>query len=58
MGSRLFGRGWHLGLRWLHSRKRDDEVQFYAFDMLMSDEDDLRQLLRRRVDGIILNDFE
>jgi bifunctional non-homologous end joining protein LigD len=58
MGSRLSGRGWHLGLRWLHSRKLDDEVQFYAFDMLMSDEDDLRQLLRRRVDGIILNDFE
>ena len=54
----------------LHSRKYDDEVQFYAFDMLVSDGDDLRKLplsmrktnlarlLARRVDGIFLSDFE
>ena len=54
----------------LHSRQRDDEVQFYAFDMLVSDGDDLRKLplsmrktnlarlLARRVDGIFLSDFE
>ena len=48
----------------LHSRKHDDEVQFYAFDILVSDGDDLRKLplsmrktnlarlLARRVDGI------
>jgi ATP-dependent DNA ligase len=28
----------------LHSRKRDAEVEFYAFDMLVSDGDDLRKL--------------
>ncbi len=28
----------------LHSRKHDDEVQFYAFDMLVSDGEDLRKL--------------
>ena len=50
----------------LHSRKHDDEVQFYAFDMLVSDGEDLRRLplsirktnlarlLARRVDGIFL----
>ena len=54
----------------LHSRKHDDEVQFYAFDMLVSDGEDLRKLplsmrktnlarlLARRVDGIFLTDFE
>ncbi|MBR1298540.1 RNA ligase family protein [Bradyrhizobium sp. AUGA SZCCT0042] len=54
----------------LHSRKHDEEVQFYAFDILASGGDDLRSLplhqrrsqlekmLRRRVDGIILNDIE
>ena len=54
----------------LHSRKHDAEVEFYAFDMLMSDGDDLRKLplslrktnlarlLARRVDGIFLSDFE
>ena len=26
----------------LHSRRHDDEVQFYAFDILVSDGDDLR----------------
>jgi len=54
----------------LHSRRYDDEVQFYAFDCLVSDGDDLRKLpltmrkanlsrlLARRVDGIFLADFE
>jgi bifunctional non-homologous end joining protein LigD len=54
----------------LHSRKHDAEVQFYAFDMLVSDGDDIRnlsltmrksslsRLLARRVDGIFLSDFE
>jgi hypothetical protein len=28
----------------LHSRRHDDEVQFYAFDMLLSDGEDLRKL--------------
>jgi bifunctional non-homologous end joining protein LigD len=54
----------------LHSRQHDEEVQFYAFDMLVSDGDDIRQLplsmrktslarlLARRVDGIFLSDFE
>ena len=54
----------------LHSRKHDAEVEFYAFDRLVSDGDDLRRLplsmrkaslarlLARRVDGIFLSDFE
>jgi len=54
----------------LHSRRHDDEVQFYAFDILVSDGGDLRKLplsmrktnlarlLARRVDGIFLSDFE
>jgi bifunctional non-homologous end joining protein LigD len=54
----------------LHSRKLNHEVQFYAFDILVSDGEDLRRLplhlrknnlaklLRRRVDGIFLSDFE
>ena len=54
----------------LHSRKHDDEVQFYAFDMLVSEAEDLRKLpltmrktnlarlLARRVVGIFLSDFE
>ena len=54
----------------LHSRRHDDEVQLYAFDMLVSDGDDLRKLplsmrktnlarlLARRVDGIFVSDFE
>ena len=54
----------------LHSRKHNDEVQFYAFDMLVSEGEDLRKLplsmrkaslarlLARRVDGIFLSDFE
>ena len=58
------------GLLRPHSRKHDAEVEFYAFDMLVSDGDDLRklplsmrktnlhQLLARRVDGIHLAPFE
>src|SRR5947208_7231565 len=54
----------------LHSRKHDDEVQFYAFDMLALEGEDLRplplhlrkaklaRLLARRVNGIFLSDFE
>src|SRR6476659_5357785 len=54
----------------LHSRRHDDEVTFYAFDMLVSDGDDVRKLplsmrktnlarrLARRVDGIHLAPFE
>src|SRR6476620_6329321 len=48
----------------LHSRRHDAEVQFYAFDILSSDSEDLRRpplsmrkpilarLLARRIDGI------
>ena len=48
----------------LHSRQHNDEVQFYAFDVLMSDGEDLRKLplsmrkanlarlLARRINGI------
>ena len=54
----------------LHSRQHNDEVQFYAFDVLMSEDDDLRKLplsmrkaslarlLARRINGIFLSDFE
>ncbi|WP_249146636.1 hypothetical protein [Bradyrhizobium sp. AUGA SZCCT0042] len=54
----------------LDSRTHNDEVQFYAFDILVSDGDDLRKpplslrktnltrLLARRIDGIFLSDFE
>ncbi len=54
----------------MHSRRHDDEVQFYAFDILVSDGEDVRKLplsmrktnlarlLARRVDGIFLSDFE
>ena len=54
----------------LHSRRHDDGVQFYAFDCLVSDGDDLRKLplslrktnlariLARRVDGIFVSEFE
>jgi len=49
-----------------HSRQRDHEVQFYAFDMLVADGDDIRKLplsmrkasLTRLLDGIFLSDFE
>ena len=54
----------------LHSRRHDAEVEFYAFDMLVSDGEDLRKLplsmrktnlhrlLARGVDGIHLAPFE
>ena len=54
----------------LHSRKHDAEVEFYTFDCLVSDGEDLRKLplsmrktnlarlLARRVDGIHLAPFE
>ena len=54
----------------LHSCKHNDEVQFYAFDMLALEGDDLRKLplhtrktnlarlLARRVDGTFLSDVE
>jgi bifunctional non-homologous end joining protein LigD len=54
----------------LHSGKHDDEVQFYAFDMLAGDGDDMRRLpltmrktnlarlLARRTDGIFIAPFE
>ena len=54
----------------LHSRRHDDEVQLYAFDILALDGDDLRglplsmrktnlaRLLARRPDGIFVAPFE
>jgi ATP-dependent DNA ligase len=54
----------------LHSRRHDHEVEFYAFDIPVSDNRDLRklplsmgkaglaQLLARRVDAIFLSEFE
>jgi bifunctional non-homologous end joining protein LigD len=54
----------------LHSRKHNDEVQLYAFDILALDGDDLRKLplhlrknqlarlLARRPEGIFVSDFE
>ena len=54
----------------LQRRKHNDEVQFYAFDILVADGKDVRQmslsmrktnlsrLFARRVDGSILSDFE
>ena len=54
----------------LHSRQHNDEVQFYAFDVLMNEGDDLRKLplsmrkaslarlLARRANGLFLSDFE
>ncbi len=54
----------------LHSRKHNDEIQFYAFDMLVSDGADIRalplhlrknnlaRLLARRVDGIFISQYE
>ena len=54
----------------LHSRKHDEEVQLYAFDVLTLDGEDLRnlpltmrktnlaQLLARRPDGIFVAEFE
>jgi bifunctional non-homologous end joining protein LigD len=47
----------------LHSRKHDEEVQLYAFDLLTLDGEDLRKtnlarLLARRPDGIFVAPFE
>jgi bifunctional non-homologous end joining protein LigD len=54
----------------LHSRKHDDEVQLYAFDIMVLDGEDLRKLplsmrktnlerlLARRPEGIFVNPFE
>jgi bifunctional non-homologous end joining protein LigD len=54
----------------LHSRQHDEEVQFYAFDTLVADGDDIRKLplsmrktslarlLARRINGIFISDFE
>lgn len=54
----------------MHFREHDDEVQFYAFDLLVTNGEDLRSLplhlrknnlarmLARRIDGIMLNDYE
>jgi|SRR4051794_13728932 bifunctional non-homologous end joining protein LigD len=54
----------------LHSRKHNEEVQLYAFDMLAADGEDLRtlplamrkanlvRLLARRTDGIFVAPFE
>jgi ATP-dependent DNA ligase len=54
----------------LHSRKYNEEVQFYAFDILVADGEDVRmlplsmrktnlaRLFASRVDGIFLSDFE
>ncbi len=51
----------------LHSRRHDDEVQLYAFDVLALDGDDLRnlplhlrmaRLLARRPEGIFVSEFE
>lgn len=54
----------------LHSRQHDAEVQFYAFDLLVMNGEDIRPLplhlrknnlsrmLARRIDGIMLNDYE
>jgi len=54
----------------LHSRRHNDEVQLYAFDILALDREDLRKLplhlrknnlarlLARRPEGILISDFE
>jgi bifunctional non-homologous end joining protein LigD len=54
----------------LHTRRYDHEVEFYAFDILVSDGEDVRRLplsmrkaslarlLARHVDGFFLSDFE
>jgi bifunctional non-homologous end joining protein LigD len=54
----------------LHSRRHDDEVILYAFDILALDDEDLRKLplhlrktklarlLARRPEGIFVSDFE
>jgi hypothetical protein len=66
----LLGVDGRLDFDGLHSHQHNGEVQFYAFDVLMGDGDDLRKLplsmrktnlarmLARRVNGIFLSNFE
>ena len=66
----LLGVGGRSDFNGLYSRKHNHEVELYAFDMLVSDGEDLRKLplnmrktnlarlLARRVDGIHLAPFE
>jgi hypothetical protein len=63
-------RRWRADFNALHSRKHDDEVQLYAFDILALEGEDLRglplsmrktnlaRLLARRPDGIFIAPFE
>jgi ATP-dependent DNA ligase len=60
----------HFRFQRAHSRRHDDEVQLYAFDILALEGDDLRKLplhlrknnlarlLARRSEGIFVSDFE
>ena len=66
----LLGVDGHSDFDGLHSRQHNEEVQFYAFDRLVADGEDIRKLplsmrkasltrlLARRVDGIFLSDCE
>jgi hypothetical protein len=63
-------RRWPSDYNGLHSRKHNDEVQLYAFDVLALEGEDLRplpphlrkanlaRLLERRINGIFLSEFE
>jgi hypothetical protein len=67
--SRAARRGWAIGFQ-RPAHRHDHEVEFYAFDILVSDGEDVRKLplsmrkaslsrlLARRVGGIFLSDFE
>jgi bifunctional non-homologous end joining protein LigD len=50
-GAVLLGVDGHSDFNGLHSRRHDHEVQFYAFDILVSDGEDLRQLQHARGSG-------
>jgi bifunctional non-homologous end joining protein LigD len=66
----LLGVGGISDFNGLHSRRHDDEVQLYAFDILALGGEDLRKmplhlrknnltrLLARRPEGIFVSDFE
>ena len=66
----LFGIDGRSDFNGLHSRRHDDEAQFYALDMLVSDGEDLRKLPLSHAqgqhgaavgaprEGIFLSDFE
>jgi bifunctional non-homologous end joining protein LigD len=41
----LLGVDGRSDFNWLHSRRHDHEVQFYVFDCMVSDGDDLRKLM-------------